>query len=152
MANKTPKPVQSKSIMPVEDDHDSIPPEMAEVLNDLPEPQRKEMSRMITASFGMISRTSPEGEIAKKITPDHISSMLNAQEKSMDYAYRENQHRMIFFVVILAIVITAIIVIIILLKDNNSEAMTQILTALISAALGAAGGYGIGVKRRNDDQ
>lgn len=148
MATKAPKPVQPKAILPVEDDHDSIPPEVAEVLNDLPEPQRKEMSRMFTASFGMISRISPEGEIAKKITPDHISSMLNAQEKGMDYTYKENQHRMIFFVVILIIVVIAIIA---LLKDNHSEAMTQILTALISAALGAAGGYGIGVKKRNDD-
>ena len=77
--------------------------------------------------------------------------MLNAQEKGMDYTYKENQHRMIFFVVILIIVVIAVIAIIALLKDNHSEAMTRILTALISAALGAAGGYGIGVKKRNDD-
>lgn len=151
MATKAPKPAQPKAILPVEDDHDSIPPEIAEVLKDLPEPQRKEMSRVFTASFGMISRISPEGEIAKKITSDHISSMLNAQEKGMDYTYKENQHRMIFFVVILIIVVIAVIAIIALLKDNHSEAMTRILTALISAALGAAGGYGIGVKKRNDD-
>lgn len=151
MSSKPSKQEQSKAVLPVEDDHDSIPPEMAEVLNELPEPQRKEMSRMITASFGMISRTSPEGEIAKKITSDHISSMLSAQEKGMDYTYKENQHRMIFFVIILVIVTIAIIAIIALLKDDHSEAMTQILTALISAALGAAGGYGIGAKKRNDD-
>lgn len=38
VATKAPKPAQPKAILPVEDDHDSIPPEIAEVLNDLPEP------------------------------------------------------------------------------------------------------------------
>lgn len=151
MTSKPSKPAQSKAELPAEDDYESIPPEMAEVLNGLPEPQREEMSRMITTSFGMIGRVSPEIEIAKKITPDHISSMLNAQEKGLDYTYKDNQHKMIFFVVILVVVLIAIIAIIALLKDNNSEAMTRILTALISAALGAAGGYGIGAKKRNDD-
>lgn len=105
---------------------------------------------MMTAGFSMISRTSPEGEIAKKITPDHITSMLNAQEKGMEYTYKENKNRMVFYAIILTIIIIAVIVIIVLLKDNNSEAMTQILTALISAALGAAGGYGYGVNKRKD--
>ena len=150
MPNKSRNPEPPKDIATASD-HDGIPAEVAEVLSELPEPQRKEVTRMMTAGFSMVSRTSPEGEIAKKITPEHISSMLNTQEKSMDYAYKENQHRMVFFAVILLIIIAAIIVIIVLLRDNNSEAMTQILTALISAALGAAGGYGIGVKKRNDD-
>ncbi len=150
MPNKSRNPEPSKGIAAVSE-HDGLPEEMAEVLNKLPEPQRKEMTRMMTAGFSMISRTSPEGEIAKKITPEHISSMLNAQEKGLDYTYKENQHRMVFFTIVLLIVIGAIIAIIFLLRDNNSEVMTQILNALISAALGAAGGYGIGVKNRNDD-
>lgn len=150
MPNKSHNPEPSKDIATASE-HDGIPEEMAEVLSELPEPQRKEMTRMMTAQFSMISRTSPEGEIAKKITSEHISSMLDAQKKGLDYTYKENQHRMVFFTIILLIVIGAIIAIIVLLRDSNSEAMTQILTALISAALGAAGGYGIGVKNRNDD-
>lgn len=151
MAKPTSNPNSSKDIVAANIEHNDIPPEMVEILSDLPETKRKEATRIMTAGFSMISRTSPEGEIAKKITPDHISAMLSAQEKGMEYTYRENQHKMIFFAVILAIVVVAIIGIIALLKDNNPEAMTQILTALISAALGAAGGYGIGVKKRDDD-
>ena len=58
---------------------------------------------------------------------------------------------MIFFTVILLIVVVAVLVIIILLKDSNPETMEKILTVLVSGALGAAGGYGIGVKKRNDE-
>ncbi len=151
LADEPQNRAPSKAALSDENEHDSIPPEMAEVLDELPPEQRKEVSRMMMASFGMIDRISPEGEIAKKITPDHITAMLSAQEKNMDYSYRENQHRMVFFVITLVIVLAAIITIIVLLKDGHPEAMTQILTALISAALGAAGGYGIGIKKRNDD-
>lgn len=151
MANKVQKSESSKEIVTATPEHDSIPPEMAEVLRELPEPQRKEVTRIMTAGFSMISRTSPEGEIAKKVTSEHISTMLESQQKGMDYTYKENQHRMIFFVIVLLICVIAVVAIIALLKDNNSEAMTQILTALISAALGAAGGYGIGTRKRDDD-
>lgn len=151
MPGKEQRAKPPENVVPADTEHDGIPQEVAEVLSDLPEPKRKEVTRIMMAGFSMISRTSPEGEIAKKITPDHISSMLNAQEKGMDYTYKENQHRMIFLVVILFLVLAAIILVIYLLKDNNAEAMTQILTALISATLGAAGGYGIGSRKRDDD-
>jgi len=151
MANKASKIEQHNDLSPIEAEHDDIPAEMAEVLNELSEPQRKEVTRIMSAGFSMISRTSPEGEIAKKITPDHISAMLNAQEKGMDYTFKENQNKMVFFVIILVIVVGAVITIIALLKDSNPDAMEQILIALISAALGAAGGYGIGVKKRDDN-
>lgn len=123
MAAKAQKSEPTKDVVAVNPEHDNIPPEMAEVLSELPEPQRKEVTRIMTAGFSMISRTSPEGEIAKKVTSEHISLMLSAQEKGMQYTYKENQHRMIFFAVILFIVVVAIIAIIALLKDNNPEAM-----------------------------
>ena len=58
---------------------------------------------------------------------------------------------MIFFVVVLLIIVIGVVIIIALLRENNTEAMTQILTALISAALGALGGYGLGTRKRSDD-
>lgn len=151
MTSKTQESSQDKPVLPVEDDSNSIPPEITEVLSELPEQQRKEVRRMYMAAFSMINRSSPEGDIAKKITSEHISSMLNAQEKGMDYAYKENQHRLIFFVVVLVVIVVAVVTIIALLKDSHPESMSQILTALISAALGAAGGYGIGSRNRNDN-
>lgn len=149
MTGKDQESEMVKNVASTAPKQEGLPPEIVEVLNELPDPQRKEVTRMI-ASFSMISRSSPEGEIAKKITPDHISTMLEAQQKGMDYTYKDRQHQKIFFVAILLIVIVAVIVIIMLLKDNP-EAMMQILTALISATLGAAGGYGIGAKKRDDD-
>lgn len=151
MAAKGQKPESSKDIVAAAREHDELPPEMAEVLREIPEPQREEVTRIMTAGFGMISRISPEAEIAKKIKPEHISAMLDSQQKGMDYTYRENQHRMIFFVVVLLIIVVGVVIIIALLRENNTEAMTQILTALISAALGALGGYGLGTRKRSDD-
>lgn len=149
MAGKAQESKMVQSVVSTTPEQEGIPPEIAEVLNELPDPQRKEVTRMM-ASISMISRSSPEGEIAKKITQSHISIMLEAQEKGMEYTYKDNQHQKIFFVAVLLIVILAVIAIIILLKENP-EVMMQILTALISAALGAAGGYGIGAKKRDDD-
>ena len=80
MANKESKPVVSEEVSQTENDQDDdLPSEMTEVLNGLPETQRREVTRMMSAGFSMISRTSPEGEIAKKITAEHITSMLETQ-------------------------------------------------------------------------
>lgn len=151
MAGKSQKGEISQNVVPETPEHETIPPEMAEVLSELPEAQRKEVTRIMTMGFSMISRSSPEGEIAKKITPEHISTMLATQQKGLDYTYKENRFGKIISVVILLIIISTVIVIIILLRDKDPETMSQILTVLISAALGGVGGYGIGVKKRDND-
>ena len=151
MAGKVQKEEISQNVASETPEHETIPPEMAEVLSTLPEAQRKEVTRIMTMGFSMISRSSPEGEIAKKITPEHISTMLTTQQKGLDYTYKESRFEKIIFVVILLIIISAVIAIIILLRDKDPETMSQILTVLISAALGAVGGYGIGVKKRDND-
>lgn len=151
MDDKSMKPVQPESESSAENSDDDIAPEIEEILNDLPAPKRKEI-RQVVSTVSMYGRFSPENSVAKKITEEHITRMLDTQEKGMEYTYKENQHKMIVGVVILALSLIAVIVIIAMLKDNNSEAMTQILTALISATLGFAGGYGLGTNKKKDDE
>lgn len=127
-----------------------LPGEVQEMISGLPGEDQEQMTRMMTACFAMVSKSSPEAELAKKIEPEHISAMLAAQEKGMEYNYKEEKNKKIFFVVVLLIVVVAVIGIICLLKENP-ETMEKILIGLISGALGAAGGYGVGTKKRNDD-
>ena len=128
-----------------------LPEEFAQVLGEVPAEQREKISQLMFSSFSMINRVSPEMELTRKITGDHITSMMENESKAMDYSYRNDQHKMVFQVVVLLVVILAVIAIILLLKDSNPELMAQILIALISATLGAAGGYGVGRNRGNKE-
>ena len=151
MDEKTPSQGSKETIHHNEGENADIPDEIEGVLSKLPGPERENMTRIIAAGFSFLSLSSPEGEVAKKITPEHITTILDQQEKGMDYTYKEGLQKKIFFVVILVIIILAVIAIIALLKDENPDIMYQILTVLISASLGAAGGYGIGIGKRNDE-
>lgn len=134
---------EERELASIKSDQSDIPPEMAEALKAVPEPQRKEIREMLSISYSMMLKTSPEAEVAKKIKPEHITAMLDAQNKGMEYTYKENTHKMLFSGAILLIIVVAVLIVILLLRDSHSEEMSTIVNLLIGAALGFSGGYGI---------
>lgn len=127
-----------------------IPEEFAEVLEGVPEPKRKAIEKIMISQYSMISRFSPEVELSKKVTSEHITTMLNSQEKAMEYSYKENQHKMVFGGIILAVVLSAVFGFIALLKENP-ELLEKVLIGVFSLAAGLFGGYGIGTRKKKAD-
>lgn len=140
---------EEREVVSIKSDQSDIPPEMAEALKAVPEPQRKEIREMLSISYSMMLKTSPEAEVAKKIKPEHITAMPDAQSKGMEYTYKENTHKMLFSVAILLIIVIAVLFVILLLRDSHSEEMSTIVNLLIGAALGFGGGYGMRAGKGN---
>lgn len=148
MATKSRKPMN----LPDNDinQENQLPDEISEMLEGVPEPKRQNLVRVMEAQFSMISRVSPEIEISKKITGDHITTMLQNQNKAMDLQHKDQWQRMLFYGFIVLILLIAVFGIIFLLKDIP-EIMERVLTVLVTAIISGLGGYGIGSRKRNGD-
>ena len=123
---------------------------LGDVLEGLPQEKREIIEKTIISQFAMVSRTSPEGEIAKKITPQHIDKLLDNQGKAMDYAHKDEVHKKILVGVVLFFVIVVVFGVILLLKDSP-EIMERILTVVVTAIISGLGGYGVGKSRSGSD-
>ncbi len=123
--------------------------ELEEVLESVPPEHRKIIEKMIiSSSVQMRSIVSPETDVMKKLTPEHISKYLDGAELEMKNSYSEKFHKKVFSVLSMTIIMIFLIVIIVLLKDNP-DIMEKVIYAVGGVIAGAFGGYGFG-KNKND--
>lgn len=123
--------------------------ELEDVLESVPPEHRKVIERiMISSSMQMRSVASPEANVMKKLTPEHISKYLDGAELEMKNSYAEKFHKKVFSFLSMTIAMVFFIVIIILLKDSP-VVMEKIIYTVGGVIAGAFGGYGFG-KKRND--
>lgn len=122
-----------------EDDFDEIPPELEQALQFVPKESRREIYGLMVSSM----TRSPEADIAKKVTSEHISQMLETQKRSMDYSFQDNKMTKMISLIVFILTLVFIGVLIVLLKEKP-DILEKILTILVSGGLGAFGGYGFG--------
>lgn len=123
--------------------------EFDEILEGIPAEERHEVRRMIGMSMRMGGIISPEMELMKKMTPEHVTEFLTTQNKAMENQYKENRENKIFLFFVLFTVLAFIVVLIVLLKDNP-EMMEKVLFSLGGLVTGLFGGYGLGRYKRDD--
>lgn len=134
-----------------EEEHATLPEEIAQVLEKVPkEEDRNTIRQMLISQFSMISRVSPEYDVAKKVTPEHITKMLDTQDRAMEKTFKDKSQRRIFTFCVALLSSAVLIALVVLLKDKP-ELMEKIVTIAFSGLLGAAGGYGIGVNKNRDN-
>lgn len=130
-------PEQPKDIVPTEDE--SILPD--EILEKFP-PEVRGIVRKSTSMFMAGSLPPPHYYIARKMTPEHIGKILDSVERD---SQREHQGRMSSkrwnFAWLIACLIFILAISGLFLWKDKSEYIVPIITAL----LGFAGGYGIGL-------
>lgn len=139
-----------KRKLPADSSNYNVPVDnIDEILDALPQEQRRIIERTMVSSVAMITKSSPESEIANKITSEHITKMLENQEKAMDYSFKDEKYKNIFYGVIIFILLASTLCIILLLKDLP-DTMERVLTVLITAVISGLGGYGIGKGNKED--
>lgn len=146
MATKAQKSINN----PEHGGENVLPSEFSEILEGVPEVQKRQITRVMEAQFSMISRVSPEMEVSKKITSDHITTMLDNQSKAMDLQHKDQWQKMVFYGVVVFFLLVAVFGIIYLLKDTP-DTMERILTVIVTAVITGLGGYGIGYKKGSSD-
>ena len=124
--------------------------EFEQVLEALPQEQRDKIEQIMISQFAMVSRSSPEAEIAKQVTGEHISKMLENQSKAMDLTYKDERQKKILFAIVIILLLVAVFGVIFLLKEIP-ETMERVLTVIITAIISGLGGYGIGKSKVKDD-
>ncbi len=130
-------------------DREDIGEEMDSILEGIPKESRHEVRKLVGMSMQMGGVISPQMELMKKMTPEHVSEFLDTQKKEMENHYKENRENKIFLFAILLITLVFIVLLIQMLKDKP-DIMEKVLFTLGGLITGLFGGYGIG-KAKNDD-
>lgn len=124
--------------------------DLDEFLEGVPEEDRPVVRKMIGMSMRTGSIISPQLELLKKMTPDHISAFLEGQKEATKYQFKENRENKIFMGFVLIAGLGFVLILVNLLKDYSPDTMEKILYAVGSFVAGLASGYGIR-KAKGDD-
>lgn len=124
---------------------------MDAILGNIPVPEedRPEIRKMIGMSMQMGRVISPEMEIMKKMTPEHVTEFLETQKQAMQNEFKESKDTKIFLVVVLILFLAFIIALVVLLKDKP-DILEKVLYTLGGLIAGIFGGYGFGKTRGNE--
>lgn len=124
---------------------------MDAILGNIPvsEEDRPEIKKIIGMSMQMGRVISPEMEIMKKMTPEHVTEFLETQKQAMQNEFKESKDTKIFLVVVLILFLVFIIALVVLLKDKP-DILEKVLYTLGGLIAGIFGGYGFGKTRGNE--
>ncbi|MBR1711013.1 MAG: hypothetical protein IJ719_19660 [Clostridia bacterium] len=110
--------------------------------------QREAVLPIISMQQSIIART-PEGDIARKITPDHITQMLNNDKTAIDYQHEDSKQEKMVNIIYVVIVAAVILLLSLMLKDEHADLLSEILKLLLATGLGGLGGYGLSKSKQN---
>jgi hypothetical protein len=117
-------------------ENDSIVPD--EVLERIPQKERKEFIQSITKVAGVFS---PQNPLIKKITPEHISAFLqNADTFDKRDRDERRDERNYNFKIMVTVLFTSVLVCGLFIWT----AQTDLLKFFIGAIFGFGGGFGVG--------
>ena len=123
--------------------------ELDNILEGIPKEERHEEKRMIGMSMQLGGIMSPQMELMKKMTPEHVATFLESQREATHFQFQEKRDNKIFSVIVLCAVMVFVPVIIVLLKDKP-EVMEKVLYAAGGLVAGCIGGYGYGKTKKDD--
>lgn len=127
------------------------PEEVEDLFSGLDNEEKAQL--LVRQTFGMmgITQMSQENEIAKKITPEHITEYLGGAREQMRNSYKERHERKIFTTVLVALSLVFFVAIIVLLRDNP-DVLEKIIYTVGGVVIGAFGGYGFGSRKSKGDE
>ena len=84
---------------------EGFPEEIQKALNDIPPDSRRELVALFSYQQSVLR--SPESEVAKKVTSEHITAMIANDSKAMDYQHEDEKQKklMIFGLITLAAIL-----------------------------------------------
>lgn len=123
--------------------------EMDSLLEGLPKESRHEVRKLVGMSMQMGGVISPQIELMKKMTSEHVTEFLDTQKKAMENQFKESRENKIFLFAVLVVTLIFIILLVFLLKDKP-DIMEKVLFTLGGLITGLFGGYGIGKSKKDD--
>jgi len=121
-----------------------------DVLETASPEQRRRIEQMMISSFQMQAEMSPETEVMKKLTPEHISGFLAASKEEMEKSYQDRNWQRLFTALMVLLAMAFVIIIVLLLKDKHPDVMEKVIYASGGLVAGAIGGYGFGKNKSSE--
>lgn len=128
-----------------EDDRDPF----EAMLDEIPQESRGEVKKMIGLSMQMGGVISPQTELMKKMTSEHVTAFLEGQREANNNQFKESRESKILAASLAFMVMIFIIVLIVLLRDKP-DILEKILYTSGGLIAGAAGGYGFGKTKKDE--
>ena len=119
------------------------------ILDDIPQESRHEVKKMIGLSMQMGGVISPQIELMKKMTPEHVTAFLEGQREANNNQFKESRDNKLFILGLILIILIFIVITILLLRDKPNV-LEKILYTSGGLIAGAFGGYGAGRIKRDD--
>jgi hypothetical protein len=118
----------------------------AEVLEKLPPEER----RLVESAFQAAIYSGPfPNPIAQKLTPEHITQIIDATARDSQAEYDDRKHARPFLYGLLAFVsLLAAIVIIVLALEDKTDTLNEVIKLIAVFAGGAGSGFGFAEYRR----
>jgi multisubunit Na+/H+ antiporter MnhG subunit len=89
--------------------------------------------------------------LTEKITPEHIDKMLDIQSRQVDHDRSDRTEARTHRVTLVVIgCLFALVLVGLLIYSDNDAIVEKVIIALISLVAGGFGGYGIGVRAREE--
>lgn len=128
-----------------EDDRDPF----EAMLDEIPQESRGEVKKMIGLSMQMGGVISPQTELMKKMTSEHVTAFLEGQREANNNQFKESRESKILAASLAFMVMVFIIVLIVLLRDKP-DILEKILYTSGGLIAGAVGGYGFGKTKKDE--
>jgi len=97
-----------------------------------------------------MGQNSAESAVAKKLTPEHISTFLDITKEDMQKSYKESLFNKIFIFAILCISLLFFVFLVSALQ-SDPELLENLIFGIIGLVGGALGGYGVGIRKHDKD-
>lgn len=133
----------------IKEDEIEVPDELRDILEDIPQEAQHKVKSIIGMSMRMGGVISPQLELMKKMTPEHVSEFLQGQREASNNEFKESRDSKFFMAFVLTAVLIFVVIIVVLLKDKP-DIMEKVLYTIGGLITGLVGGYGFG-KTRSDN-
>ena len=128
---------------------DSAEDDQSDAADDLIEPEileklPPEAKKQIKAQLSMMSVTAPlQNPLARKITPEHISRIIDLSEKDSTNAYKDTRASRRFAFGYVLIFVGLFVFLTIFLTPLDKDLYQSIITFLLTFLAGVGGGFGV---------
>lgn len=125
---------------------EELPPEVEQIIGDMPEEHRAQVRQMFSVHTAMMTRTSPQAEMMKKISPETLDKMIEneARETAMEYRDRNSAR---WATIIMLVIGAAFLIAVVYFLREDPEILKEIVVPFVTLIAGALGGYGFGYSK-----
>jgi hypothetical protein len=140
-------PLELRSDIESEEEEESVPAEVAEVLKELPPERRREVTSLFLSMQRMSSPTS--SALMKRIASEHITKTLDNFEKENERDFKKSQASELTKRLGMGAILLLVLIVLVYAGLTQDKELAE---KVIIAGISGVGGFGVGVAASKSNQ